>query len=70
VACNGCSTSLRLNFDFIMAFQPIYDVMDDCVRGYEALVRVLLGEGSSDALLRISPEQKYRFDQECSRANR
>jgi EAL domain-containing protein (putative c-di-GMP-specific phosphodiesterase class I) len=48
-----------------MAFQPIYDAVDDRVWGYEALVRGLSGEGAYDVLSRISPEQKYRFDQDC-----
>ena len=65
MACNGCATSSELDFDFSMAFQPIYDAVDDRVWGYEALVRGLSGEGASDILSRVSPEQKYRFDQDC-----
>jgi EAL domain-containing protein (putative c-di-GMP-specific phosphodiesterase class I) len=65
MACNGCTTSSKLDFDFSMAFQPIYDAVDDRVWGYEALVRGPLGEGAFDVLSRISPEQKYRFDQDC-----
>ncbi|MHA7208168.1 EAL domain-containing protein [Arthrobacter sp. MDT1-65] len=48
-----------------MAFQPIYDAVDDRVWGYEALVRGLSGEGASQVLSQVSPEQKYRFDQDC-----
>jgi EAL domain-containing protein (putative c-di-GMP-specific phosphodiesterase class I) len=48
-----------------MAFQPIVDVIDDRVWGYEALVRGLSGEGAFEILSRVSPEQKYRFDQDC-----
>ncbi|WP_258069765.1 EAL domain-containing protein [Arthrobacter sp. SX1312] len=48
-----------------MAFQPIYDAVDDRVWGYEALVRGLAGEGAFEVLSRVSPEQKYRFDQDC-----
>ncbi|MBG6226224.1 EAL domain-containing protein (putative c-di-GMP-specific phosphodiesterase class I) [Arthrobacter sp. CAN_A2] len=48
-----------------MAFQPIYDAIDERVWGYEALVRGLGGEGAFDVLSRISPEQTYRFDQDC-----
>jgi EAL domain-containing protein (putative c-di-GMP-specific phosphodiesterase class I) len=65
MACNGCTTSSKLDFDFSMAFQPIYDAVDDRVWGYEALVRGLSGEGAFEVLSRISPEQKYRFDQDC-----
>jgi EAL domain-containing protein (putative c-di-GMP-specific phosphodiesterase class I) len=48
-----------------MAFQPIYDAVDDRVWGYEALVRGVSGEGAFEVLSKVSPEQKYRFDQDC-----
>ncbi|WP_394247933.1 EAL domain-containing protein [Arthrobacter pityocampae] len=48
-----------------MAFQPIYDAVDNRVWGYEALVRGLSGQGAFEVLSRVSPEQKYRFDQDC-----
>jgi EAL domain-containing protein (putative c-di-GMP-specific phosphodiesterase class I) len=41
MACEGCTTSSKLNFDFSMAFQPIYDAVAGRVWGYEALVRGL-----------------------------
>lgn len=65
MACNGCTTSSQLDFDFSMAFQPIYDAVAGRVWGYEALVRGLSGEGAFEVLSKISPEQKYRFDQDC-----
>ncbi len=65
MACKGCATSSKLDFDFSMAFQPIYDAVDHRVWGYEALVRGMSGESAFDVLSRISPEQKYRFDQDC-----
>ena len=65
MACDGCSTSRKLDFDFSMAFQPIYDVVDHRIWGYEALVRGLNGEGAFEVLSRVLPEQKYRFDQDC-----
>ncbi len=65
MACDGCATSLKLDFDFSMAFQPIYDAVDDRIWGYEALVRGLSGESAFDVLSRITPLQKYRFDQDC-----
>ncbi|MHC6228569.1 EAL domain-containing protein [Arthrobacter sp. MMS24-T111] len=48
-----------------MAFQPIYDAVAGRVWGYEALVRGVAGEGAYEVLRRVSPEQKYRFDQDC-----
>ena len=63
--CDGCSTASKLDFDFSMAFQPIYDAVDQRVWGYEALVRGLSGEGAPEVLAKVSPEQLYRFDQDC-----
>lgn len=65
MTCDGCSTASKLDFDFSMAFQPIYDAVAGRVWGYEALVRGLAGEGAYSVLSRVSPEQKYRFDQDC-----
>ena len=65
MTCDGCTTSRKLDFDFSMAFQPIYDAVAGRVWGYEALVRGLSGEGAFSVLSRVSPEQKYRFDQDC-----
>ena len=65
MACAGCSTASQLDFDFSMAFQPIYDAVAGRVWGYEALVRGKAGEGAYEVLSKVSPEQKYRFDQDC-----
>ena len=48
-----------------MAFQPIYDAVAGRVWGYEALVRGSSGEGAYEVLSKVSPEQRYRFDQDC-----
>lgn len=65
MACEDCTTSSKLDFDFSMAFQPIYDAVAGRVWGYEALVRGLSGESAFEVLSKVSPEQKYRFDQDC-----
>lgn len=65
MACEGCTTGTQLGFDFSMAFQPIYDAEAGRVWGYEALVRGKSGEGAFEVLSKVSPEQKYRFDQDC-----
>jgi len=65
MACDGCTTSSKLDFDFSMAFQPIYDAAAGRVWGYEALVRGSAGEGAFSVLSKVAPEQKYRFDQDC-----
>jgi EAL domain-containing protein (putative c-di-GMP-specific phosphodiesterase class I) len=63
--CDGCRNGTRLDFDFTMAFQPIVDLASGRVWGYEALVRGLAGEGAGSVLSRITPENRYRFDQAC-----
>ena len=65
MACGGCSTASKLDFDFSMAFQPIYDAVERRVWGYEALVRGLNSEGAYEVLSNVAPEQLYRFDQDC-----
>lgn len=65
MTCQSCRASTRLDADFSMAFQPIYDAVAGRVWGYEALVRGLAGEGALSVLSQVSPEQRYRFDQDC-----
>ena len=64
-SCDGCRNGEPLDFDFSMAFQPIYDLRTERVWGYEALIRGLAGEGAYQILSRVTPEQKYKFDQAC-----
>ena len=65
MACDGCTTASKLDFHFSMAFQPIYDAIAGRVWGYEALVRGVSGEGAFEVLSKVSPDQLYRFDQDC-----
>jgi EAL domain-containing protein (putative c-di-GMP-specific phosphodiesterase class I) len=65
MTCDGCRTSTTLDFDFTMAFQPIYDAVAGRVWGHEALVRGRGGEGAWTVLSNVSEEQRYRFDQDC-----
>ncbi|MCK7615694.1 EAL domain-containing protein [Roseibium sediminicola] len=65
MACQGCGDKAVLDFEFTMAFQPIVDLRADRVWGYEALVRGLNGEGAGEILKKVTPENRYRFDQEC-----
>lgn len=64
-SCEGCQSGVKLDFDFSMAFQPIYDPLKARVWGYEALIRGTVGEGAYTMLSKVSPEQRYRFDQAC-----
>ena len=63
--CPGCQTSRPLDFDFSMAFQPIYDLEAARVWGYEALIRGTEGQSAFDILSKVSSDQRYRFDQAC-----
>lgn len=63
--CQGCQSGEGLEFDFSMAFQPIYDIAEERIWGYEALVRGMAGEGAGAVLSRVTDTTKYRFDQAC-----
>lgn len=63
VTCAGCRDGAELPFEFKMAFQPIVDVMEHRVWGYEALVRGPNGEGAHSVLGQLTDDQLYRFDQ-------
>lgn len=63
VTCAGCRDGAELPFEFKMAFQPIVDVMEHRVWGYEALVRGPNGEGAHSVLSQLTDDQLYRFDQ-------
>ncbi|MEX6504911.1 EAL domain-containing protein [Jiella sp. M17.18] len=63
--CPGCQTARPLDFEFSMAFQPIFDIAEARVWGYEALIRGLKGEGAYAILSQVAEDQRYRFDQAC-----
>ena len=46
-----------------MAFQPIVDMTNYCVWGYEALVRGAKGESAFSILNQVTEDTRYRFDQ-------
>lgn len=50
-------------FNFTMAFQPIVDLSDCRIDGYEALVRGPAGEGAEFVLDQVTAEHSYAFDQ-------
>jgi len=64
-ACPGCQNGTKLDLDFSMAFQPIYDAVEMRTWGYEALVRGLNGEGARAVISKVGDDTKYRFDQAC-----
>jgi EAL domain-containing protein (putative c-di-GMP-specific phosphodiesterase class I) len=61
--CVGCREEIALPFEFKMAFQPIIDIANYRVWGYEALVRGVNGESAYSILSQVSEELRYRFDQ-------
>lgn len=62
-ACGGCGDGTELPFTFKMAFQPIVDVNERRIWGYEALVRGPAGESAYSVLSQLTDDQLYRFDQ-------
>ena len=62
--CEGCRSGAE-DFGLAMAFQPIVDVETGHAYAYEALVRGSEGEGAAEVLARVTPENRYAFDQQC-----
>lgn len=54
-----------LDFDISMAFQPIVDMRDLSVFAYEALVRGPGGEPAAEVFARVTPGNRFAFDQRC-----
>lgn len=63
--CALCRNADPLPFEFSYAFQPIVDVRARKTFAHEALVRGPAGEPASSVLPRITPENRYSFDQAC-----
>lgn len=63
--CSACREGRDLAFDFTMAFQPIFDLRNDRVYAYEALVRGKLGQDALAVLEQVTPARRYMFDQRC-----
>jgi EAL domain-containing protein (putative c-di-GMP-specific phosphodiesterase class I) len=64
LGCQGCRSEGQ-ELDIAMAFQPIVDVETGRPFAYEALVRGCDGEGAAEVLSRVTPENRYVFDQQC-----
>ncbi len=65
LSCQACRRGKALGFDFSMAFQPIVDMAERRVRGYEALARGLAGEPAGTVMAKVNDTNLYRFDQTC-----
>ncbi|MBB3909563.1 EAL domain-containing protein [Sphingomonas desiccabilis] len=63
--CSACREGRALDFAIAMAFQPIVDLRTGRPWAYEALVRGADGESAASVLARVTPENRYAFDQQC-----
>ncbi len=64
VECSGACANVD-DFSFVMAFQPVVDVVARSIYGYEALVRGANGEGAAKVLAEVTEANRYAFDQAC-----
>jgi len=63
--CGACANGSAFPVPFTMAFQPIVDIQEKRIYGYEALVRGLDGQSAQSVLSQVTPENRYAFDQSC-----
>ncbi len=63
--CSECMQGAGLDFEFTMAYQPIFDIQNKKVFAHEALVRGTNNESAFSILSKINDENRYRFDQAC-----
>ena len=61
--CSKCLSSVENELAMDMAFQPIFDLQNDSVYGYEALVRGPSGEGAQSVLSKVNDINCHQFDQ-------
>ena len=53
----------KQDVDYSIAFQPIVNISDKSVFGYEALVRGVNNEGADFVLSQLNESNRYQFDQ-------
>jgi EAL domain-containing protein (putative c-di-GMP-specific phosphodiesterase class I) len=63
IGCEHCAAQLPFNFTF--AFQPIVNMSNHTIFGYEALVRGENGESAYSILSKVDDNNRYAFDQTC-----
>lgn len=64
LSCGACRSGVG-SVPLTMAFQPIVDVEEQRIDGFEALVRGLNGEGAGHVLGQVDGDNLYAFDQAC-----
>ncbi len=65
--CKGCRRE-QPDFAIAMAFQPIVDLDTGRPFAFEALVRGHDGAGAASILSKVTPDNRYAFDQQCRTA--
>jgi EAL domain-containing protein (putative c-di-GMP-specific phosphodiesterase class I) len=63
VGCKDCRNLDQLGIQFSMAFQPIVNLHEKTIFGYEALVRGANQEGADFILSQVTDANRYKFDQ-------
>lgn len=63
--CGRCRNPRELGFGLAFAYQPIVDLKQHGVWGYEALVRGPHGQNAWSVLSLVNEENCYEFDQAC-----
>ncbi|OIR11072.1 blue light- and temperature-regulated antirepressor YcgF [mine drainage metagenome] len=64
VKCSGACADIA-KFSFVMAFQPVVDVLARRIYAYEALVRGPEGQSAASVLAQVTEKNRYAFDQAC-----
>lgn len=63
--CSECLNGAGLDFDFTMAYQPIFNTQNKTIFAHEALVRGKENQSAYSILSKVNDENRYRFDQAC-----
>lgn len=65
MSCSECLNGAGLDFDFTMAYQPIFNIQSKTIFAHEALVRGKENQSAYSILSKVNDENRYRFDQAC-----
>jgi len=65
IGCQACREGKSSGIEFTMAFQPIVDMQNKKIFGYEALARGPNNESAYSVLSQVNETNRYAFDQTC-----
>lgn len=65
MSCSECLNGAGLDFDFTMAYQPIFNIQSKTIFAHEALIRGKENQSAYSILSKVNDENRYRFDQAC-----